>query len=374
MVSWVTKEIINGKCAQRFYTVTIHNKPGIHKQNNQYLELIKQIIHNKEQIIFEKVFSRLINKTNIDIFCNTEAKKHPFVFIEGTPIESTHLAYIQIYTVKSYVSASYINNADRAVATKYTVDGNKRLYVAGIYNDIPQKKLSDGFRHALLIIDDCLDEAGMDYNNLVRTWFYLGQIYENYSEFNMMRKNLYEDRNINYSEVSNELPASTCIEGYGEASAITTEFLCYDKNTINMKRIYNRNQNEADGQNYLYSPTFSRAQCLTSSHFTELQISGTASIGTNGDTVHLNNSYKQIEQSLINVRELLRKANMDFQDICIATCFFKHEHDYHIFDEILRNLNITAFPHIKVKGNVCRDNLLFEIDGIAIINNNRVEI
>ncbi len=369
MVSWVIKEIVNGKCAQRFYTVTIHNKPGIHMQNNQYLELIKQIAHNQEQIVYEKVFARLINKTNIDILINTGKKQHPYVFIEGAPIENGHLAYIQIYTVKSCVTASYINHADRPVATKYTVDGNKRLYVAGIYNDIPQKKLNDGFSHALSIIDDCLNQARMDYNNLVRTWFYLGQIYENYSEFNMLRKNLYENKNVNYSGTSNELPASTCIEGYGEASAITTEFLCYDKNTINMKRIYNRNQNEADGQNYLYSPTFSRAQCLTSSHYTELQISGTASVGTNGDTVHLNDSYKQIEQSIINVRELLQNVNMEFENICIATCFFKYDHDYKHFNEIMEKLNISAFPHAIVKGNVCRDNLLFEIDGIAIKTN-----
>ena len=60
------------------------------------------------------------------------------------------------------------------------------------------------------------------------------------------------------------------------------------------------------------------------------------------------------------------QADMVFNDICYATCIFKNPSDYSTFREVMRKLGLPDFPHIAIKGNICRDDLLFEMDAVAI--------
>jgi len=69
---------------------------------------------------------------------------------------------------------------------------------------------------------------------------------------------------------------------------------------------------------------------------------------------------------LLNVGALLEQKEMSFSDFCISTCFFKKKEYYKYFEQVLDELNIPNFSNTFVVGDVCRSNLLFELDGIAI--------
>ena len=135
---------------------------------------------------------------------------------------------------------------------------------------------------------------------------------------------------------------------------------------ILIRRIYNQYQKEADNESYIFNPTFSRALQIMQPGLIELQISGTASIDKNGNTVYPGDAYNQIKTALKMVNNLLRQADLEFKDICFATCIFKYKSDYVFFPQVLEELGYSEFPFISIQGNLCRDDLLFEIDGVAM--------
>jgi len=145
------------------------------------------------------------------------------------------------------------------------------------------------------------------------------------------------------------------------------EFYCCEKNSsIRIERIFNKDQNEAEGKGYLYQPTFSRAIKVSYKDHIELQISGTASINSQGKTIYENDPYNQIKRTLLHIKNLLDSANMDFCDIGVSTCFFKEAQYYKVFEVVLEDLKIKEFPSIYVIGKVCREDLLFEMDAVEI--------
>ncbi|MBO4714614.1 MAG: hypothetical protein J5672_00775, partial [Verrucomicrobia bacterium] len=52
-------------------------------------------------------------------------------------------------------------------------------------------------------------------------------------------------------------------------------------------------------------------------------------------------------------------------DICSATAFIKHEKDLPLFLRIMEEKGLSDLPMVICKADVCRDELLFELDGIA---------
>ena len=65
------------------------------------------------------------------------------------------------------------------------------------------------------------------------------------------------------------------------------------------------------------------------------------------------------------VDAILGDANMNWSDTANAMVYFKHRKDFHLFDEFCR-INKINIPHVKLHADVCRDNLLFEIELDAI--------
>lgn len=205
-------------------------------------------------------------------------------------------------------------------------------------------------------------------SDIVRTWFYLNNILTEYQSFNQARNHFFALNKISYKVDSKDLPASTCIGGktcYGKSVIMIAAAHC-DNKLLTKQRVYNNMQNEAEGNNYLYQPSFSRAMMLLGYNRKELQISGTASIGTDGQTKFLNNPYKQIELTLRNIINILDEVGMQMCDIVESNVYIKSKQYYSIFIDICKQLKIS-FPYVCVISDVCRDDLLFEIDGIAKI-------
>lgn len=225
------------------------------------------------------------------------------------------------------------------------------------------------FKDSLNAFNSCelsMSKFNLTPKSLIRTWFYLDKIFQNYADFNKKRNTFFDKNGIKYDKSSNDLPASTCIEGSYLGDHIIQLYASdLADNKAIKKRIYNISQNEADGDEYLFQPAFSRAMLLKYENYNELQISGTASIGSDGKTLHIDDEYEQLKTTLRNVSNLLREANMNWEDICECTMFFTSVELYNRFEEACDELNINKPTGVSVISYVCRDNLLFELDGIA---------
>jgi enamine deaminase RidA (YjgF/YER057c/UK114 family) len=106
-----------------------------------------------------------------------------------------------------------------------------------------------------------------------------------------------------------------------------------------------------------------------------LFISGTASVGPEGQSCHIGDFHTQAMHTYENIESLLKEQNADFKDIVKFTIYLKDiEKDYDNFnavrDEFFRKKGMTRpeFPASTcVQARLCRDELLIEIEAIAII-------
>ncbi len=361
-----SRRIRSETCLQTYYVVSIIAMDGFQEE---YRELLRRIERNGEKVIYEKAFGNLAFE-NIFIQARAtyghEQPKYPYSYVEGGALEEESVAGIVLYTIRDdeHDSVEYMTSDGIPIASIYHVEGVRRAFIT------EEKKIYEALCEAAWVDMEALirviEQKGITIDNLVRAWVYLEDIDADYEDFNKMRRDLFLEWGIDYTEKSAVLPASTCIGGKNAYKPIMIQTYFVQRGEgVRIERMYNPMQNEADGMSYIYQPTFSRGMRIEHNGLREVQISGTASIGKSGITMHKGNAYEQIKQTLLNVGSLLAGADMGFEHIVASTCFFRDASDALLLDRALDELGIKAFPTIKVRAKVCREDLCFEIDGIA---------
>ena len=130
-----------------------------------------------------------------------------------------------------------------------------------------------------------------------------------------------------------------------------------------MRRLHGRRQNEATE----YGSAFARGMALTLGEWRYVLVSGTASIDDRGATVHVGDFERQTRQTLDAVASVLEEGGASIADLDQATAFLKNPCDSRAFDRILENTGLGGVPLVTVEADVCRDDLLFEIDATAVV-------
>jgi enamine deaminase RidA (YjgF/YER057c/UK114 family) len=100
--------------------------------------------------------------------------------------------------------------------------------------------------------------------------------------------------------------------------------------------------------------------------FRRLLVSGTASIARDGKTEHIGNARAQIERTMQVVAAILESRRMTFADAAFAAAFFKRPADAPLFSDWLARRGQQSMPAVSACCDICRDNLLFEIELEAV--------
>lgn len=206
-----------------------------------------------------------------------------------------------------------------------------------------------------------LKEAGMDFSNVARTWFYLDKLLDWYKEFNEARTSFLTKNGIFLKLV----PASTGIGARNfESTVLSTAFYAVKpKNkTVKISKIESPMQCEA----FSYKSAFSRAVEIDTGAVRKLMISGTASILPDGKSAHAGDLDKQIELTLKVVSEILKSRGMDFSNVTRSVLYFKEKGAAPAFKKYCERSGIPAFPSVTAYTTVCREELLFEIELDAV--------
>ncbi|HEX2927469.1 MAG TPA: Rid family hydrolase [Ruminiclostridium sp.] len=373
-----SREYDFGKHTRHYLTLELNGFKTKEEIKNNYRELYGYLKKKNIKIVFEKVFGSLSFKNSItgirEYLAETmKLELGPLSYIEGNPVYDVPVSSVAIYGISMNpepVHFDYIYDNNNKIGTFYSLSGIEYLYLCGLKCcDNSQKATIEEYRSLFRQVQGYMNERNFLPDSIVRTWIYLDNIYENYSNFNSARREFFANNNVDYSGKSNVLPASTCIGGRSsQSSTAVIDFFCIGKNgdCPKIDRMYNRFQNEAEGKEYRFAPTFARAKSIEYENYCEVQISGTASINESGDTVFVDDPYNQIKKTFLNVKALLEQKDMDFGDVCVSTCFFKKKEYYFIFKEVLNELKICEPFSTLVISDVCRSDLLFEFDGIAL--------
>ncbi len=122
--------------------------------------------------------------------------------------------------------------------------------------------------------------------------------------------------------------------------------------------------------------SFPRGLRVESDNTIMMFISGTASVGPNGESCHPGDFHAQAMHTYKNIQSLLEEQNADFKDIVKFTIYLKDmKKDYDnlnkardmFFQEIGLTRDIIP-ASTCIEASMCREELLIEIEAIAMIS------
>ena len=206
-------------------------------------------------------------------------------------------------------------------------------------------------------MEEALNRAGMDFSHVVRTWFYNNRLLDWYEEFNRARDTFFESRGV----FDRLVPASTGIgSGNRENAALSARvFAIRPKgDRVTVKDIPSPLQCSAQD----YRSSFSRAVEVDHPLFRQVIVSGTASISPGGESVHLGDIDKQTELSRDVIEAILKSRGMGWKDVVRSVAYFKDKDYASHYEKIALRRGLAIMPCIGIQADVCRDNLLFEME------------
>jgi enamine deaminase RidA (YjgF/YER057c/UK114 family) len=118
--------------------------------------------------------------------------------------------------------------------------------------------------------------------------------------------------------------------------------------------------------------SFSRGLRLDFGNVAVLLISGTASVGANGETLFPGDFRAQIRRTFANITALLESEGAGWKDIVRTTCYLRDiERDYAAFNEertaFYGEQELDPLPaSTGIQAILCRPDLLVEIEAIAM--------
>ena len=130
-----------------------------------------------------------------------------------------------------------------------------------------------------------------------------------------------------------------------------------------------------EAYHYARPSSFSRGIKLDFGNVTILLISGTASVGPSGETLHAGDFRAQTRQTYANITSLLASEGATWKDIVRTTCYLRDiDRDYEAFNEertaFYESQGLDPLPaSTGIQAILCRPDLLVEIEAIAVFKN-----
>jgi enamine deaminase RidA (YjgF/YER057c/UK114 family) len=292
----------------------------------------------------------------------------PPTIIEGAPVGGTGIAGIHIVAASGERSRLVVG--DDTVLGRFVETPSMCVLgladVARVDATTPREPAADA-RSAIEAAERALAAEGFTFRDVVRTWYHLRDILAWYGPFNGTRNEAFRRLGMIGPSGDGAVPASTGIAGTNARGGWCALDLIAARSItgvpLDMRRMHNRRQNEATA----YGSAFARGMSLTIGGFRYLFVSGTASIDERGATVHLGDFDAQTHRTIETIQALLEGAGASLGDIRQAAAFLKNGDDVGRFVEITRAAGLDRIPPITVVADVCRDDLLVEIEATAVV-------
>jgi len=342
-----------------------------------YKEILQHLEATGSVVIQERIFCDLsvadtILAARSSALTQSTSIQVPPTLIQGAPTDGGLIAGIHIIAVRPSESASVtaIRRDDRVCGLE--IVGNDAEYlglsdVGRALDSAADRSPGAETRHILQLTNQLLEDNHWTFTDVCRTWFYLDDILTWYDEFNAARNEVFTRLGLLNGAKPGLIPASTGIRGSNpRGHRCTLDLLAVRARPgrrMSVDTLHNPLQNEAPE----YGSAFSRGLRVATDHSHTLFVSGTASIDESGVTIHPEDFDQQTIRTLDNIESLLSSRNARFADICQATAFVKRREDSERFESILRDRGLEELPMICTVDDVCRDDLLVEIDATVSI-------
>ena len=292
----------------------------------------------------------------------------PATYIEGSPVDRAGLSGIHVVGARG--AARTVVEGDRAFGRIVEGNGLRVLGLSDVGRRAASRLAAGPAEDAAAAIDaaeELLAREGFSFRDVARTWFYLRDILDWYGPFNAVRNAAFRRMGLAGPGGDGLIPASTGIEGRSARGGwCALDVLALQPaggGRLDMRRLHNRKQNEATE----YGSAFARAMEIVSGGARTIFVSGTASIDDHGATANVGDFEAQTRYTLEAVEALLDGAGAGLGDIAQATAFLKNPGDGRSFERIVERSALRGVPLVTAVADVCRPDLLFEIDATAVV-------
>jgi enamine deaminase RidA (YjgF/YER057c/UK114 family) len=326
------------------------------------------LISCEANIIQERIFGteeslKIASKERQAQFIDTDDKVPPCFLVCNEGLTGP-ISGVQIHAIKCNVKPKIIDFQNHPCGRIVEVSGRTYLALSNI-SAPNNNNLEQQAKAMLEKAEAILRNYGADFSDVPRTWMWLGNILSWYDNFNKVRNNFFAERGLINEKVKQVLPAST---GIG-LSSLNNSSCAMDLIAViePSKPIEYLLSTGRQYSAFEYGSAFSRASVAVTPAAETVYISGTASIDLDGQTTNIDDPLGQINETILNVRSALKDANCGDDDIIQAVAYSKTPEIEKIFNSVKTDLN---WPCLSTICDICRPDLLFEIEATAIVPSN----
>jgi enamine deaminase RidA (YjgF/YER057c/UK114 family) len=210
------------------------------------------------------------------------------------------------------------------------------------------------------LAEQLLQNAGMEFRDVARTWIHLRHMDRDYRALNRARREFFEARGIE------PVPAST---GIGGGPVSDVHDLCLSIYAVKAGRRLPRTVMTSPTLNEAseYGADFVRGLRVAEANKVALYVSGTASIDEQGRTAHAGDLEAQADRMLVNIDALLKGQGAGFADVVQAITYLKHAGDAERIRAKFIRAGFDGFPLALVEAPICRPDLLCETEVLAVL-------
>jgi enamine deaminase RidA (YjgF/YER057c/UK114 family) len=337
---------------------------------------IADILRDKDlTIVHERIFGSLsveatvLHERKAALSGRKVPPDGPITYVEGVPPWGEGIAGVIIRAVSSDTTDDVwtIMDGGNPCGRGWRRNGAAYLQLQNIQEKTGSRPCQ--VRGMLDRAESILRRNGASYRDVARTWLYLSEILDWYPEFNKARSEKYGEFGIMPGPGDSRLllPASTGIGAdvpSGAAASMDLLAVVEDGDRASLvRKLINRGQLDA----FRYGAAFSRGAVIEEEDVKLIQVSGTAAIDEHGVSLFPGDIRSQITCTLDKIETLLGQEGACLADICAATIFVKRPEYAEVFREIAAVRGLSDLPAVCVVADVCREELLFEIDGEASV-------
>ena len=292
---------------------------------------------------------------------NTSSSDGLISWLQGDACNDGETSSMQCFAV-SGINPEPVKVRGRSIGFVYEDEHARYCRLSGVSPENLSSPRTEQTREVFEIMKAGLVQHGFHFTDTVRTWLYLDRLLAWYNEFNIVRTAFFEKNGV----FDKMVPASTGIGAANQyGAALLCDLLAVQPKTSEVKIMSVKSPMQGSALNYRSS--FSRAVEMEFPTHRSLFISGTASIDMDGKSVHITDCEKQISLTMQVVKALLGSRGMGWHDLFRGIAYFKNMSDQSLFDKYCKEHDIPEFPLAVAHTDICRNDLLFEIEVDAVI-------
>lgn len=294
---------------------------------------------------------------------------------------SKSMVSIEIWTDDSASKIEYLCFKG-ARYTRVCSESGKSIWGFGITSNTEELQIADQIEFSFKTTLQLLKKEGMALSNIVRQWNYVPDILD---------IRAFDDKNLQHYQLLNDIrekyySTTNFNNGYPAATGIGTKNGNFDldffaiKNNPSLQLVGLSNPKQQDAYTYdqalllgdaplgqsKKTPMFERGKILKTNEDSLIFISGTASI-IGQDTIGIGDIKYQTETTINNMLELIPKMeNLQTKQFTYIRAYIKEGHHF----QTVRAICETHFPDVPIlylQADVCRDNLLVEMEAAVML-------